>query len=304
MTVDVVIVNWNAGLQLKECIKSVRDHGSGVIGKCIVIDNGSSDGSIEFLRNAHDVELVPVGRNIGFAAGCNLGAGRASAEFILFLNPDAFLMVRSLARPLDFMRNPENASVGIVGIQLIGDDGKVQRSCARFPKPISFVAKSLGVAAVVKSLDFHMQNWDHSETTGVDHVIGAFYLIRRGVFEGLGGFDERFFVYLEDLDLSLRASKLGYATVYLADAQAFHAGGGTSHQVKARRLFYSLRSRLQYAAKHFSTGGTLVVGATTLLIEPFARCGQALMRGRTREVREVFTAYRWLLGWLVGGRTG
>lgn len=303
MLIDIVIVNWNSANQLADCIDSIILYGDDLVSRVIVIDNDSRDGSADAVESRSAVDLVRSKTNLGFGKACNLGASRGSAEYILFLNPDAFLMEDSLAKSLALLRAPENGSVGVVGIQLIGEDGNVQRSCARFPGPFSFAAKSFGVTALFKKADFHRQEWDHSETSAVDHVIGAFYLLKRKLFVELGGFDERFFVYLEDLDFSLRAKKLGYRSVYLADAQAFHTGGGTSQQVKARRLFYSLRSRLQYASKHFSTGGTLVVAATTLLVEPFARCGQALMRGRTREAREVLTAYQWLLGWLVGGRT-
>jgi GT2 family glycosyltransferase len=108
----------------------------------------------------------------------------------------------------------------------------------------------------------------------VDHVIGAFFCVRRELFEDLGGFDERFFVYLEDLDFSLRARKTGRTAYYLADAAAFHKGGGTSEQVKAHRLFYSLRSRLLYAFKHFKRYQAWIISAVTMLLErSLARCG-------------------------------
>ncbi len=116
-----------------------------------------------------------------------------------------------------------------------------------------------------------MKEWDHGSNREVDQVMGAFFLVRRKVFEAFGGFDERFFVYFEDVDISFRARKEGWRSVYLCEAQAFHKGGGSSEQVKAKRLFYVLRSRILYGFKHFGflPGTGLLLG--TLLIEPFAR---------------------------------
>jgi GT2 family glycosyltransferase len=96
-----------------------------------------------------------------------------------------------------------------------------------------------------------MVDWDHKESKTVDHVQGAFFLVRRKVFTELGGFDERFFLYYEDLDFTLRAKQAGWKTFYLAGAQAFHQGGGTTYQIKEQRLFYYFYSLTQYIAKHF-----------------------------------------------------
>jgi GT2 family glycosyltransferase len=136
-----------------------------------------------------------------------------------------------------------------------------------------------------------MTAWDHAENRQVDHVIGAFFLVRRSLFESLGGFDTRFFVYLEDVDFSLRASHAGWSSFYLAEAQAYHKGGGTSEQVKATRLFYALRSRILYGYKHFRWTAATGILLTTLLLEPFVRLGFAIMRGTMTEVRETLQAY-------------
>jgi len=152
-----------------------------------------------------------------------------------------------------------------------------------------------------------MAEWDHGQTRYVDHVIGAFYLVRRETFNALGGFDERFFVYLEDLDFSLRARQAGWFSVYLVDARAFHAGGGTSRQVKASRLFYSLRSRLLYAFKHFNALAATAVLIATLVMEPLSRSALALARRSRPALNETWAAYgmlwRWVPHWVLRGRT-
>ncbi len=97
-----------------------------------------------------------------------------------------------------------------------------------------------------------MLDWDHRQNREVDHAMGSFFLVRNILFKKLQGFDERYFVYLEDLDFSLRAKQAGFVSYYFTDAAAYHKGGGTSEQIKARRLFYSLHSRILYWYKHFN----------------------------------------------------
>lgn len=297
MKVDIVIVNWNSGAQLVACIGSVRLHGEGRVGSCVVVDNGSHDGSADFLDGAGDVTLLRAGGNLGFARACNLGAARGTSPFLLFLNPDARLMPGSLAVPLEYLQDPEHAGCGIAGIQLIDETGHVARTCARLPTPWYLIAKATGISAVVPGADFHMRDWDHGRTARVDHVIGAFFLVRRRPFERLGGFDERFFVYLEDLDLSKRMAEIGFHSVYLTGARAFHKGGGVSEQVKARRLFYSLRSRILYGFKHFGRLSAASVALATLVVEPLTRAVFLLGRGRLSELRDLGHGYAMLWQW-------
>lgn len=138
-------------------------------------------------------------------------------------------------------------------IKSIVDDDKIQHHCVQFLILKTYRYYALVAAHFPRKFPSHfMQDFDHCSSREVDHVIGAFFLVRRSVFEQLKGFDERYFVYLEDLDFSLRARKAGWKTYYLADATAYHKGGGTSEQVKAHRLFYSLRSRMIYGFRHFN----------------------------------------------------
>jgi len=305
--IDIIIVNWNAGDQLIRCVESIQQNRLDTTVQIIVVDNDSEDGSNISIKKKPDVTLVHTGCNFGFGKACNLGAQQSSAEYLLFLNPDATLYPGTLQKMLAFMQNPTNISIGICGAQLIDEDGHVARSCSRFPSVKSFCAHSLGLDRWFPFLGHVMTEWDHHNAREVDHVIGACLLIRRSVFDSLNGFDERFFVYLEDVDLSRRARLLGWRSMYLADAQAFHAGGGTSRQIKARRLFYSLRSRLLYACKHFSRPGAATVLLVTLFLEPLSRSALALARGSWSGLRETWSAYgllwRWLPQWTFKGVT-
>ncbi len=296
--IDVIIVNWNAGHQLLDCIASIRQYGSPYVVQTVVVDNGSTDGSEHALKDMPGVSVILAGENLGFAKACNLGAKYAHSDYLLFLNPDAALYQDTLSMAAAFMEKTANAGVGICGVQLIDEQGRIARSCARFPTAAKFVAQALGASRFIPESGYVMNEWNHGETRDVDHVIGAFYLVRRRLFDTLAGFDERFFVYLEDLDFSYRASRHGWRSVYLADAQAFHAGGGTSNQVKAHRLFYSLRSKVQYACKHFNAVSAFTVLAVTLFAEPVSRSTLALLQMSGSSFKETWTAYAMLWRWL------
>jgi len=277
-TVHVVIVNWNSGAQLRECLQSfaaVAD--DDVAARVTVIDNASTDGSSEGLEASMPLAVVRNADNRGFGAACNQGAAGSEADFLLFLNPDTRLMPGSFAEPVRYLRARENETVGIGGIQLVDADGRVARNTARAPTAWSMVGNSVGFDRLAPRLfpPHFVTEWAHDQTRTVDQVMGAFFLVRRSLFEALGGFDEHFFVYYEDLDLSMRARAQGWQSVYLSTAQAFHRGQGTTEGATARRTFYFCRSRILYARKHFGALGALAVTLATLALEPLARLAAA-----------------------------
>ncbi len=135
-----------------------------------------------------------------------------------------------------------------------------------------------------------MREWDHETDRAVDQVMGAFLMIRRDLFAALGGFDERFFVYYEDVDLCLRAREAGYAVRHLAGPSARHLGQGTTRQARARRLFYILRSEILYAGKHHGRAVALALTASAFGAQIPLRLTQALLRRSPAEAREVLRA--------------
>ena len=294
--IDVVIVNWNAGVQLKECINSVVEHGDAQVSRIIVVDNGSTDGSADAIAGLPRVEIIRAGKNLGFGAACNIGAKRGRSPYILFLNPDTRIEANSISVPLAFMEKAGNSKVGICGIQLVDEQGQISRSCAHAPSLSRLVSSSIGLNKVpcLKHTGMAMDTWDHRDTQQVDQVIGAFYFIRRSLFEECEGFDERFFVYFEEVDVARRAREIGWSSWYLVEAKAFHAGGGTSQQVKAHRLFYSLRSRLLYAFKHFPGWQAYLLVVVTFVLEPLTRSAWCLIRGDIAGVKHTWSAFRML----------
>lgn len=293
--VDVVVVNWNAGDQLRACLETLAaiDHRASRLGDVVVVDNASTDGSVEG-ASGHGVPVQVVRNpvNRGFAAACNQGARLGRAPYVLFLNPDVRLEPDALERAIGTLEDPAHEKAAIAGIQLYDETGRTARNCARFPTPWTMVARAIGLDRAGLARSYVMEDWPHDSTRVVDHVIGAFYLVRRAVFTALGGFDESFFVYLEDVDFSRRAKTAGWYSVYLSTARAFHKGGGTSERVPAERMAYSLTSRLVYARKHFAAPGRLAVSIATLAVEPWMRLGQAALRGSAADAKSVVGAYR------------
>jgi len=276
-SVHVVIVNWNSGAQLRECLESFAAASSDhvTLERITVLDNASSDGSCEGFKPSPALPLTIVRNteNRGFAAACNQGAADSNADYLLFLNPDTRLLPGSLEVPVRYLQSPHQNSVGIVGTQLIDSNGHVARNTARAPTAWSMIGHSLGLDRMLPLLfpPHFVSGWAHDETRPVDQVMGAFFFVRRSLFEALGGFDERFFVYYEDLDFAIRARKLGWSCVYLATARTFHRGQGTTESATERRTFYFCRSRILYARKYFGALGAFGVTFTTLLLEPIAR---------------------------------
>lgn len=297
MSIDVVIVNWNAGLQITEAVASIAQHHHNLVSSVTIVDNASTDNSLSHVKATTNLpfplRIIYNEENGGFGAACNQGARGNSADYLLFLNPDTCLFDNSLPLPLAFMQNERNRSAGICGIQLIDDRGQVSRSCAKSPTPRMFYSKIFGLNRLFPDAfqSHFMEEWDHRENREVDHVIGAFFFLRRRLFEQLNGFDEKFFVYLEDLDFSIRAKQNGWSSYYLADAQAYHKGGGTSEQIKARRLFYSLRSRILYGYKHFTPTHAMLLLVSTVCFEPLIRLAFNLFQGSFKSASETIHGY-------------
>lgn len=299
--VDIIIVNWNTGQQLQECLDSLsgsRRDGY-TLGQVVVVDNASTDGSASDLNfPGLPVRVIQSQTNRGFAAACNQGAAGSTADYLLFLNPDTKMLADTLAKSVAWMESPENARIGIVGVQMLDESGRVLRHCSRFLATRYFMYMMLGLNRLSPArFPVHTYDeWDHLQSRQIEHVIGAYFFIRSSVFTQVGGFDERFFLYFEDIDLSLRAWRAGWSSYYLASAQCCHACGGSSKQVKAQRLFYILRSRVFYAFKNFGMWNAMGLLWATLFIEPVSRLARAMAAGSASQMREVAQGY--LLLWL------
>ncbi|MGU3368067.1 glycosyltransferase family 2 protein [Bacillus mycoides] len=297
-TLDIVIVNWNAGEQIQECLNSINDVKCTTfnIGKVVVVDNNSTDNSIALISNnryEYNLSIIKNDYNAGFGKACNQGAAKCESEYILFLNPDTKLFNDSLDDVMLFCQKQHN-KLGVTGIQLVDEKGDVGRTCRYFPKKRNRIGKITGLTRIFPSLSNEMLTWDHNDLKEVDQIMGAFFIVQNKVFKELEGFDEQFFVYYEEVDLCKRIQEQGYKNYFYPYSKAFHQGGGTSNQVKDMRLFYSLRSWLKYEKKH---NGKLAAFMALFieLSEYISRFVYLLAKRRPREIRELNRAYKLLL---------
>lgn len=290
---DIVVVNWNSGGLLANCIASLARFPAGV-GQVIVVDNASADSSGDVVAENLQLVILRQAQNEGFARACNIGAARATAPYVLFLNPDTeFLDNDSLPRVLAELESEAGSDIGIAGIRLIDEIGRTQKTCSNFTDLTTFIGLPFGLQRLFPKLFKPLfADFDYSQSRDVEQPIGAFLLIRRRLFEELGGFDERFFVYWEEADLCLRAARKGARIRYFATSKAYHKGQGTSEKVKALRLFFGLRGRIFYAFKHFSAVQAWLVLILAMGVEPVTRIAFALLRG---EAADTVKGYRMFL---------
>jgi N-acetylglucosaminyl-diphospho-decaprenol L-rhamnosyltransferase len=287
---DIIIINWNSGNLLKRCVVSIQSSIIPLPGKLIVVDNGSSDNSADTIPDMRKVQLIKSAKNLGFGGGCKLGAAQGKAPFILFLNPDIRFYPDTLEKLTSFITSDRLAGdIAIIGAQLLNPDGSIQKNVACFPEFGDFFPRMLGLdRAFPGSFPPHfVKDMDYDHTQVVDQVPGAFFLVKRTVFKNLGEFDERFFMYYEDVDFSYRAHLAGWNTLYLAEISVQHEGGGTTEQIKGRRLFYSLRSRVLYTGKHFGRVRAVALIFGILILEFPARLFRALLHFSLDELSAV-----------------
>jgi N-acetylglucosaminyl-diphospho-decaprenol L-rhamnosyltransferase len=305
-SVHVVIVNWNTGDYLRRCLASIAgaDLDGLEITRVTVIDNNSSDDSLDDLDGLDlPLELVRKSHNSGFAAACNEGAAGSTADYLLFLNPDTELFPDTLSVTTRFMESARAGDVGICGTLVVDEHQAPTISCARFPTLRIMFGKMTGLHHVAPSLfpTHHLDVAELDKSRAVDQVIGAFYLVRRGLFELLGGFDTRFFLYFEEVDFAMRARRHGFRSHFLREARVQHAENVSSRNVPAARLYHSLRSRSLFAYKHWSRGRAHALVLLTLTVELTSRLARAALSRDWSQMTETLRAYRRIVGDLLRG---
>jgi N-acetylglucosaminyl-diphospho-decaprenol L-rhamnosyltransferase len=293
--IDIVIVNWNSGELTNRCLASIETSRLSEfrLGVVTVVDNGSDADKLPATDGwGFEIVLVRNNSNMGFGAACNQGARAGSAEFLLFLNPDTELEPDTLEIAAAAMRG--SPDIGVCGVKTIGSDGAVLRSCTRIPKPRHVWISMLGLDQLSPKLvpGNILRDWDHNDSRDVEHVVGAFYLVRRQLFTRLGGFDERYFVYWEDVDLSARVWDSGARVRFLSNCSIRHIGGGASGRDKGARLCYSLRSRIIYTHKHYGLFHGILVMIGAMAIELPMRLARGIVLLRPNIVGETLRGYR------------
>jgi GT2 family glycosyltransferase len=255
LTVSVIIVNYNVRYFLEQCLLSVARASVGMEVEVIVVDNNSSDGSEGYLK-ARFPELIYLfnHENVGFGRACNQGLSVARGTYILFLNPDTLLEETSLQSCLRFFET--HPGTGAIGVRMIDGTGAFLKESKRsFPSPLTSLFKLSGLSLLFPHSRvfgrYHLGHLDENRNWEVDVLAGAFMLIPRAVLDKVGAFDEAFFMYGEDVDLSFRIQAAGYRNWYLADTTIIHFKGESTKRGSLNyvRLFYSAMNI--FVRKHY-----------------------------------------------------
>lgn len=249
MTLSIIIVNYNVKFFLEQCLYSVQRALGALEAEVIVVDNGSTDGSLPYLRpKFRDVIFMESNSNCGFAKACNTGLAAAKGENILFLNPDTLLAEDTLQCCITFLNT--HARAGALGVRMVDGSGHFLKESKRaFPAPLTSLFKLAGLARIFphsKTFSrYHLGHLDETKNHEVDVLAGAFMMIRKSVLDKTGAFDETFFMYGEDVDLSYRIQKAGYKNYYVADTAIIHFKGESTKRGSLNyvRLFYSAMSK-------------------------------------------------------------
>ena len=261
---SIIIVSWNVCELLQNCLYSVFAQ-QGVALQLIVVDSASSDGSPEMVAELFpQVELIACETNVGFPHGNNIGLERANGRFILLLNPDTVLHDNALAKMVGYLA--QNHSVGIVGPQLLNGDGSVQSSRRRFPtlRTAFFESTWLQPMAPQTVLDrYYVRDVADDKTAVVDWVMGACLMTRQEVVSQVGGLDEAYFMYSEELDYCRRVHQAGWQVVYYPQARVTHLSGKSSEQAVTRRHINFNQAKLRYFRKYH---GRLAAGVLRLFL--------------------------------------
>ncbi len=263
MDLSIVILNWKVKELLRQCLLSVYRYTEGIEFEVIVVDNDSRDGSAEMvLEEFPQVKLIVNNRNLGFAAGNNVGIREATGEFILLLNPDTELMDNAFEAMVRVMR--ANPDVAVLGPTLLNGDRSLQPSVRRFPTPLSQALVMLKLHHMLPRLkplmSYFASGFDYLAPSSVDQVMGAAFMVRREAFEKLGLLDERYFIWFEEVDFCRRVVDAGMDVMYTPEARVIHHGGESFGQVfgpKKQRMFND--SLLKYIRKHYGIGPWLAL---------------------------------------------
>jgi len=316
MDLSIIIVNWNSRDYLAKALDSIAESPPSVTHEIVVIDSGSFDGCAEMLRTSHpEVRFLQSPSNLGFARANNAAFKATSGQLLLFLNPDTEVVGPAIDRLCTAVTATPDA--GIVGPRLLNSDGSVQDTCVRaFPTVLNQVLDS----NLLRTRFPQSTLWGKRglSTPGdapfrVDAVSGACLLMKRSLFEAVGQFSTDYFMYAEDMDLCLKATRAGFACYHVPTAVVVHHGGGSSAQSTTStfaavmalesqwRYFHKMRSPayagLYRAAMLFAS---LLRVAILLLCWPFAallrrgRAGRAALRKWAARLRWTLGGERWV----------
>ncbi|MGZ4977052.1 MAG: glycosyltransferase family 2 protein [Methylobacter sp.] len=257
-SISVIIVSWNARDYLRDCLSSIRQTGASCVQEVIVVDNDSKDGSPEMVEKEFpDVILIRAGENLGFARANNLAMKHAKGSMYALVNSDVIVHPGCLDTLAAFLNQHDN--VGLVGPRVIGGDGNLQLTCRRIPNIWNTVCRVLALDRILQRWQifsgFEMPQRNHDQRTEAEVLSGCFCVARKKAVDEVGGMDEQFFFYVEDVDWCKRFRDSGWKLMFVPEATATHFGGASTSNAPLRFSIEIHRANLKYWQKHHGTVG-------------------------------------------------
>lgn len=252
-SLSIIIVSWNVKALLGHALDSITASWGDRDGlEIIVIDNASSDGTVDFIQRRYPhVSLIANADNRGFTGGNNQGIAAARGDYLLLLNCDTKVLGDALAKLVAFLE--DHPDVGLVAPRLLNVDGTSQSSRRRFPTLATLFFESTWLQKIAPRrwlARYYIEDRPDTVIQDVDWVQGAAMLVRREVIDEVGGLDETFFMYSEELDWCRRIRQAGWRIVYLPSAEIIHYGGKSSEQIAPARHIYFQSSKVYYTRKY------------------------------------------------------
>ncbi|GAB4291655.1 MAG: glycosyltransferase [Ignavibacteriaceae bacterium] len=260
MTVEtdlsIIIVNYNVKEYLQNLVQSIRKASQNLNVEIIIVDNASDDGSVDLIREKlPEIKLIANEKNLGFGKANNIALKEAKGRFILLLNPDTIVSEDTFETMIRFFK--EHPEAGLAGCKILNPDGTLQLACRRsFPGPWTSFTKVTGLSTLFPDSKlfarYNLTYLDENKTYEVDAISGAFMMLKREVYETVGGFDEDFFMYGEDLDWCYRIQSAGYKVYYVHSTRIIHYKGESTRRssIDETKMFYDAMQL--FVKKHFS----------------------------------------------------
>lgn len=251
MDLSIIIVSWNTRDILAQCLRSVFESETARQYEVLVVDNGSSDGSVEMIRESYpQICLFSNKDNVGFARANNQAIAYSSGEYVMLLNPDTVVdnkVIEVLSEFLD-----DNPDVGAVGPRLLNPDKTLQPSA--YPKPTLAREfwRMFHLDRIHYFAEYPMQDWQVTVSRDVDALMGACFLVRQKVLDQVGFFDESFYIYSEEIDLCTRIRDFGWRITWVPTVSVEHLGGQSTQQIQQEMFLRLYQGKIQYFRKHHS----------------------------------------------------
>jgi len=255
LDLSIIIVNWNTRSIVCDCLRSIYEQCGEIELEVIVIDNASTDGSVEMVKKDFpQVTLIENPQNRGFAAASNQGIAISKGRYVLLLNSDTVVLDNAIAKTAAFADSHPKAA--IVGCRVLNPDQTLQPTCFMFPSILNMLLSSTYLYKLFPKSKFfgreRMTWWDRNEIREVDVVTGCFMLIRQKAIQQVGTMDEQFFMYGEETDWCYRFKQAGWKIMFTPACEIIHLGGQSSRQQRSKMMLQLRGSILLFIKKHNS----------------------------------------------------